>query len=137
LPNVLRIPTLLTHKDNLQLLPISHRLLALSFVASCKETFLSYILRDRIILSFRQPFLSFYIYLLLIWLFMFIFIFLCCFLTTERVYCKICEIATFLEVLEFRSIFTVCAHKHLPMCRGTTVLHIHRGPPYTFAQITL
>ena len=35
---------------------------------------------DRIILSFRKPFLSFYIYLLLIWLFMFIFIFLCCFL---------------------------------------------------------
>ena len=27
---------------------------------------------DRIILSFRKPFLSFYIYLLLIWLFMFI-----------------------------------------------------------------
>jgi hypothetical protein len=22
------------------------------------------------------------------------------------------------------------------MCRGTTLLHIHRGPPYTFAQIT-
>jgi hypothetical protein len=38
---------------------------------------------DRIILSFRKPFLSFYIYLLLIWLFMFIFIFLCCFLTTS------------------------------------------------------
>ena len=37
---------------------------------------------------------------------MFIFIFLCCFLTTERVYCKIREIATFLEALEFRSIFT-------------------------------
>ena len=28
---------------------------------------------DRIILSFRKPFLSFYIFLLLIWLFMFIF----------------------------------------------------------------
>jgi hypothetical protein len=37
---------------------------------------------------------------------MFIFIFLCCFLTTERVYCKIREIATFLEAVEFRSIFT-------------------------------
>ena len=61
---------------------------------------------DQIILSFRKPFLSFYIYLLLIWLFMFILIFLCCFLTTERVYGKIREIATFLEVLEFRSIFT-------------------------------
>ena len=57
---------------------------------------------DRIILSFRKRFLSFYIYLLLIWLFMFFFIFLCCFLTTERVYCKIREIATFLEALEFR-----------------------------------
>ena len=34
---------------------------------------------------------------------MYIFIFLCCFLTTERVYCKIREIATFLEALEFRS----------------------------------
>jgi hypothetical protein len=34
---------------------------------------------DQIILSFRKPFLSFYIYLLLIWLFMFILIFLCCF----------------------------------------------------------
>jgi hypothetical protein len=37
---------------------------------------------------------------------MFILIFLCCFLTTERVYGKIREIATFLKVLEFRSIFT-------------------------------
>jgi len=37
---------------------------------------------------------------------MFSFIFVCCFLTTERVYCKIREIATFLEALEFRSIFT-------------------------------
>jgi hypothetical protein len=58
---------------------------------------------------------------------MFIFISLCCFLTTERVYCKIREIGRFLRV---------CAHKHLPMCRGTTFLHIHCGPPYTFAQIT-
>ena len=90
---------------------------------------------DRIILSFRKPFLSFYIYLLLIWLFMFIFIFLCCFLTTERVYCKIREIATFLEALEFRSIFT-CICPQTPMSRGTTFLHIHRGPPYTFAQNT-
>ena len=64
---------------------------------------------------------------------MFIFIFLCCFLTTEREYCNIREIATFLEVLEF---LRLCAHKHLPMCRGTTVLHIHRGPPHAFAQIT-
>ena len=55
----------------------------------------------------------------------------------ERVYCKIREIATFLEVLEFWSIFLrVCAHKHLPMCRGTTFLHIHCGPPYALAQIT-
>ena len=60
-----------------------------------------------LILSFRKPFLSFYIYLLLIWLFRFIFIFLCCFLTTERVYCKIREIATFLEALEFRLIWLV------------------------------
>ena len=65
---------------------------------------------DQIILSLRKPFLSFYIYLLLIWHFMFIFIFLCCFLTTERVYGKIREIATFLEVLEFRSIFTFPLH---------------------------
>ena len=64
---------------------------------------------------------------------MFIFIFLCCFLTTEREYCNIREIATFLEVLEF---LRLCAHKHLPMRRGTTFPHIHRGPPYTFAQIT-
>ena len=40
-------------------------------------------LLDRIILSFRKSFLSFYIYLLLIWLFMFIFIFLCCQLCTH------------------------------------------------------
>ena len=33
------------------------------------------LLKDRIILSFRKPFLSFYISLLLIWLFIFIFIF--------------------------------------------------------------
>ena len=91
---------------------------------------------DRIILSFRKPFLSFYIYLLLIWLFMFIFIyFVCCFLTPERVYCKILEIAAFLEALEFGRFLRVCAHKHLPMCRGATFLHIHRGPPDTFAQI--
>jgi hypothetical protein len=37
---------------------------------------------------------------------MFIFIFVCCFLTIERVYCKIRQIATFLEALEFWSIFT-------------------------------
>ena len=55
---------------------------------------------------------------------------------TERVYCNIREIATFLEALECRSILRVCVHKHLRMCRGTTFLHIHRGPPYTFAQIT-
>ena len=61
---------------------------------------------------------------------MFIIIFfLCCFLTTERVYYKIREISTFLEVLEFHSILCVCAHKHLPMCRGTTFLHIHHSPP--------
>jgi hypothetical protein len=56
---------------------------------------------DWIILSFRKPFLSFYMYLLLIWLFMLMFIFLCCFLRTERVYFKIREIATSLEALEF------------------------------------
>ena len=31
--------------------------------------------------------------------------------------------------------FYVCADKHLPMCRGTILLHIYRGPPYSFAQI--
>ena len=36
----------------------------------------------------------------------------------------------------FGRLWRICAHKHLPMCRGTTFLHIHRGPPYTFAQIT-
>jgi hypothetical protein len=44
---------------------------------------------------------------------MFIFIFLFCFVTTERVYCKIREIATFSEALEFRSIFT-CMRPQTP-----------------------
>ena len=74
---------------------------------------------DWIILSFRNPFLSFYFYLLLIWLFMFILNFFML-LSNDRT-------SRFLRV---------CAHKHLPMCRGTTFLHIHRSPPYTFAQIT-
>jgi hypothetical protein len=71
---------------------------------------------------------------------MFIFIFLCCFLTTERVYCKIREIATFLEALECRWIFTCHAPTNTYRCVEEQLfcifiavhrIHLLRLPLYT------
>jgi hypothetical protein len=42
----------------------------------------------------------------------------------------------FWKCWNFGRFLPVCTHKHVLMCRGSTFLHIHRGPPYTFAQIT-
>jgi hypothetical protein len=57
---------------------------------------------DRIILSFRKPFLSFQIYLLLIWLF--IFIFLCCFLRQNDLLFKIVRSLPFWKRWNYRAI---------------------------------
>jgi hypothetical protein len=91
---------------------------------------------DRIILPFRKPFLSFYIYLLLIWLFMFIFIFYAAFKQQNESIVKFVRSLPFWKCWNFGQFLRVCAHKHLPMCTGTSFLHIHHSPPYTFAQIT-
>ena len=66
----------------------------------------------RIILWFRKPFLSFYIYLLLICLFMFILIFLCCSLRQNDLLFKILRSLPFWKRWNFSRWLCVCADKH-------------------------